>query len=318
VAHIDCVNRLNDEDLFDAIYAADIGCSAICISLDPQLSEGGCSLERKQCTLGGKTYNLQVAHNVAIMYDPDVLKFVAYETVGPDGCMPALCVTLEVKGAVSSAAQPAPHTLYLIACSLSHTIESVMIVLRTIEACLLRCAHLVGERDKSTSTSVVIGGNFGRLNAPFIPPLLALRWRALSGQAYQLHVDDELVVLCASFKGTISCTPLHTGARTLVTTFVVPAECYWCDGWVDNPCNIDWIGAPLCDLCRDWHLGHGPFREEADRTRARGAEWDGGPYSPTAADRCAVLLSRWFRARMLPDEPVCGLIADFLVPWYEP
>ena len=289
------------KDMFDdALEAAEFGCSAICISVHPMLNFAG---EQNPWELGEKTFECYMEGHVVMLYDPDVLRLVASESLDSEDCMPALCATLEVKGAVSSAVQPALYRrrLFLVSCCLRDGLP-FQVKTRAIEAYFHRCAQFAREQGKSTKISIAIGGIDGALPREYID---------------QLAVVDELNNLCASSIDTIAYKPRRIGARTLINTFTGRVHCYWCGDCVYFP-YFDWIGVPLCDLCQDWHLGHGPFREEADRIRARGAEWDGGPYSPTAADRCAVLLSRWFRARMLPDDPVCGLIAAFLVLWYEP
>ena len=93
-------------------------------------------------------------------------------------------------------------------------------------------------------------------------------------------------------------------------------QCHWCDYWIHDPYEIDWIKGPLCDLCCDWHLGEGRFVDLADAARASDNEWCGLPYEPTAATRCARLLLRWF-PQVLTEE-VTKNIASSLVDRYEP
>ena len=93
-------------------------------------------------------------------------------------------------------------------------------------------------------------------------------------------------------------------------------QCYWCPWEVENPYIIDWIGRPLCVLCEDWHLGLGQFQDQRRLAEANGEDWFGGPYSPSARERCVTVLRRWFPA--LAQSPVCPLIAEFLVEWHEP
>ena len=68
------------------------------------------------------------------------------------------------------------------------------------------------------------------------------------------------------------------------------AQCHWCPYWVYDPYIIDWIGAPLCNLCYDYHLGLGSFQSLKDED----PEWYGLPYDPTALTRCAAWLSYSF------------------------
>ena len=68
--------------------------------------------------------------------------------------------------------------------------------------------------------------------------------------------------------------------------------------WVEDPCIIDWIGRPLCNLCFDLHIEH-----------------DGGPYEPTAAQG-----TEGRRGRFFPTLPrvANASIAVFLHPRLEP
>ena len=76
------------------------------------------------------------------------------------------------------------------------------------------------------------------------------------------------------------------------------APCYWCGYWVYNPYIIEYIDRPLCNWCFDWHT-----------------DFDGGPYEPTAQQRCCVVVARWFPG--LPPD-ACSLIAEGLCSPYEP
>jgi hypothetical protein len=317
VAYVDCCNyegtqeEIQNDVFMAASDAVSIGCSAIFISLDPTMESVGFFPDvQVPFNLREKTFKCHAVDHVIMLYDCNALRLVACERFDPEGGMPALCATLEPGGSVSSVAQPAPYTLLLLVCSLPHNMPRKA-KMRVVGQYLYECEKLAGEQENSAKkTFVVIGGNFGGLDAVRCSAL-AHHHQVVHREAYVVSECDGLYALCWA-EGAAEPRMVHCNRPDR------PALCYWCDDLVVNAYNSVWIGAPLCDLCQDWHLGHGPFREEADRIRARGAEWDGGPYSPTAADRCAVLLSRWFRARMLPDEPVCGLIADFLVPWYEP
>ena len=86
------------------------------------------------------------------------------------------------------------------------------------------------------------------------------------------------------------------GERVLFTVKGLPiplsrwAQCHWCPYWVYDPYIIDWIGAPLCNLCYDYHLGLGSFQSLKDED----PEWYGLPYDPSALTRCAAWLSYSF------------------------
>ena len=76
-------------------------------------------------------------------------------------------------------------------------------------------------------------------------------------------------------------------------------RCYWCSFWVHNPYIIDWVEHPLCEVCFDWCIVRG-----------------GGPYEPTAQQRCQRVLERWF-----PHLPSNGslIISEYLgLKWYDP
>ena len=68
------------------------------------------------------------------------------------------------------------------------------------------------------------------------------------------------------------------------------AQCHWCPYWVYDPYIIDWIRAPLCNLCYDYHLGLDAFQYLRDED----PEWYGLPYEPSALTRCAARLSYSF------------------------
>ena len=46
-------------------------------------------------------------------------------------------------------------------------------------------------------------------------------------------------------------------------------RCYWCQGWVNDPYIIDWIGKPLCDTCFDRHVENTGIDAEPPRPNAR-------------------------------------------------
>ena len=75
-------------------------------------------------------------------------------------------------------------------------------------------------------------------------------------------------------------------------------RCYWCNRWAYGPYVVDWIGAPLCDRCYDWHV-----------------ENDGGPYEPSALTRCTTSVRNFFPT--LP-EAVARCIAEHLVSQWAP
>ena len=156
----------------------------------------GSKTDKTEHPINRKTYIMQAVSHLAIMYDPDVLELVASETIDSEGDLPALCATLEVKGAVSSAAQPAPHTLFLIVASLRHNIPR-RVKLRVVQVYLHSCAQFDDEQHMSSNTSIVVGGNFGGLLGVEIECLVqSLRFS--HGEAYQLARNNALSVLCAS------------------------------------------------------------------------------------------------------------------------
>ena len=77
-------------------------------------------------------------------------------------------------------------------------------------------------------------------------------------------------------------------------------QCYWCGWWQEDMIIIDWIGAPLCDWCFDWHIV------------------GGRPYRPDARDRMEASINA---NRILPQSLPRGLtgsVASFLVADWEP
>ena len=75
-------------------------------------------------------------------------------------------------------------------------------------------------------------------------------------------------------------------------------QCYWCPYWVYDPYLFEEpAGAAFCNWCWDW------------------CEEGGGPYEPTARQRGARLLERWFLG--LPDE-VYEILAEYLLEWHDP
>ena len=107
-------------------------------------------------------------------------------------------------------------------------------------------------------------------------------------------------------------------------------KCYWCAYHAWNPYIIDWIGAPLCDWCFDWHLGQGYYAQHPAVLATTWTEeaWFGGPYEPAAVTRAARLLHKWLdeRGSRRCVVPLGGgfpleaskLVASFLVPWHAP
>ena len=145
-----------EEVCMAAVDAAKIGCSAICISLDPTMeSVGEFSDEQEPWTLNEKTFKCLVVDSVMILYDCDALRLVACERLDPEKGMPALCATLEVKGSVSSVAQPAPHNLFLVVCSLHNNVPR-RVKMRLIEIYLHRCAQFAGEYENSTKKTLFV------------------------------------------------------------------------------------------------------------------------------------------------------------------
>ena len=70
VAYIDCETDV-DAAIVAAIEAAETGCSAMCISLDPTLSCGWLEdYDKTEHPINGKTYIMQAVSHLAIMYDP--------------------------------------------------------------------------------------------------------------------------------------------------------------------------------------------------------------------------------------------------------
>ena len=227
VAHIDYRNSSGTQkeclqDVFMAAKdAAEIGCSAICVSLEPTMESFGelCD-ERDPWELNEKPFNCRVSAHVVLLYDPDVLRLVACESLDPDNCMPALCATLEVKGAVSSAAQPAPHILFLVGCSLRNNAPRGVKV-RMIGTYLLRCAQFAGEHENNTKTSIVIGGNFGGLDGVRISALVQTH-RVLHRELYAVSECDSLYVLCSAEGAPEPCMKHCRGnVRALVSIFPV-------------------------------------------------------------------------------------------------
>ena len=108
VAHIDYRSHIGDhistngfllrgaeaqcrKDMFDAaLEAAEFGCSAICISVHPMLNFAG---EQNPWEFGEKTFDCYMEGHVVMLYDPDVLRLVASESLDSEDCMPALCAT---------------------------------------------------------------------------------------------------------------------------------------------------------------------------------------------------------------------------------
>ena len=82
--------------------------------------------------------------------------------------------------------------------------------------------------------------------------------------------------------------------------------------------EIDWIGAPLCNLCQDWHLGDGQFEAERMAVEARGGTWFKGPYEPTEITRATQRLLQFFVVNHRMDAVTARLVAEFLRPWHAP
>ena len=80
------------------------------------------------------------------------------------------------------------------------------------------------------------------------------------------------------------------------------AQCAWCWTWEYNMYILDGIMAPLCGDCLD-----------------RFCEGQRPPWQPDGVARQAALLRMTFRPAptQVPDEAV-QIIAEFLVPWFEP
>jgi hypothetical protein len=222
VAHIDCRNcsgtqeECHKEMFMAAVDAAQIGCSAICISLDPtKESVGEFSDEQDPWEWNEKTFNCRVVDHVVMLYDRDALRLVACESLDPENCMPALCATLEVKGVVTSAAQPAPHILFLVGCSLRNNVPR-RVKVRMIGTYLRRCAQFARAHENSTKTSIVIGGNFGGLDGVRTSALVQ-NHQILHREAYAVSECDSFYVLCSAEADP---EPRMTHGRGNVRTFV--------------------------------------------------------------------------------------------------
>ena len=91
VAYVDCCNyegtqeEIQNDVFMAASDAVNIGCSAICISLDPTMeSVGEFSDEQEPWTLNEKTFKCRVVDSVMMFYDCDALRLVACERFDPE------------------------------------------------------------------------------------------------------------------------------------------------------------------------------------------------------------------------------------------